>query len=241
MNRHFVKTMFSVTGIIFAITSIMTILQLAFPSLLTHLRRNPLALASGEWWRMFTPLVVNADSFGQFVVNMFFLLVVGVTVERRYGGLRLLVFYLAGGLAGEIAGYASWDPYGAGASVGVLGLIGALVVILFRRWGRLNGLVGLSVFGLMPCLIMQATNNIWVIMLVGLFLLVFYQMFFRRRSLLLLERAVLWTCVAGAAILVLLRDNHGVAFFSGVLFALIFPMPKQLRGRFGTRVPSFFQ
>ena len=58
--------------------------------------------------------------------------IVGCIVERIYGPWRWLLFYLAAGLTGEIAGYA-WQPQGAGASVAGAGLLGALLTWLVGK------------------------------------------------------------------------------------------------------------
>ena len=47
-------------------------------------------------------------------------MLIGAVVERFYGHLRWIILFFAGGLVGEIAGYA-WQPYSSGTSVGVLG------------------------------------------------------------------------------------------------------------------------
>jgi rhomboid protease GluP len=53
-------------------------------------------------------------------------------VERIFGGRRWLVLYFAAGVTGEIAGFA-WKPRGAGSSVAICGLVGALGAWLLRN------------------------------------------------------------------------------------------------------------
>jgi membrane associated rhomboid family serine protease len=60
------------------------------------------------------------------------LVIVGVPIERLFGKRRWLVLYLAGGLTGELAGYA-WQPLGAGNSVAVFGLVGGLLAALLLK------------------------------------------------------------------------------------------------------------
>lgn len=121
------------TASLLAITGLVTGLQFVFPEILAALRRNPEALRAGEWWRMITPLFVHASAWPGIVFNFTAIAFVGTIVERIYGSRLWLIFYFAGGLTGEIAGYA-WKPHGAGASVGGAGLLGALALwLLFQR------------------------------------------------------------------------------------------------------------
>src|SRR5690625_4109750 len=61
---------FTVTMAIVVVTSIVTFFQFAHPEVLSMLRRDPEGLASGEWWRMITPLLVHADGWGQYIFNI---------------------------------------------------------------------------------------------------------------------------------------------------------------------------
>ena len=124
-----------------AITGLITGLQFVFPEILTALRRNPEALRAGEWWRMITPLFVHAEGWRQIAFNFTAIAFVGTIVERIYRSRLWLLFYFAGGLTGEIAGYA-WKPYGAGASVAGSGLLGALAAWSISRKAPLQPRIG---------------------------------------------------------------------------------------------------
>lgn len=124
-----------------AITGLITGLQFVFPEILAALRRNPEALPAGEWWRMITPLFVHAGGWFGIVFNFTAIAFVGTIVERIYGSKLWLIFYFAGGLTGEIAGYA-WKPHGAGASVGGAGLLGALAAWMLSRKTPLQPRIG---------------------------------------------------------------------------------------------------
>ena len=129
------------------VTGIFTALQFPFPGVLEALRRNPHALMTGEWWRIVTPLLVHSDGWSQIIFNFAAIAVFGVLVERIFGHWWWLLFYLVGGIAGEISGYA-WDPFGAGASVGLFGLLGALLVwqilSLHAPRARIAAIIGLA-------------------------------------------------------------------------------------------------
>ncbi len=113
------------TVVVLAGTAIVTGLQLIYPEVLNALRRNPSALSAGEWWRLITPIFVQADGWPQIMFNFTGIALVGPVVERIYGSRRWLVLYFVPALAGEIAGYA-WSPYGAGSSLALAGLVGSL-------------------------------------------------------------------------------------------------------------------
>ena len=117
------------TIIVLVVTAIFTGLQFPFPTVLEALRRNPHALAAGEWWRLVTPLLVHSDGWAQIVFNFVAIIIFGVLAERVFGHWWWLALYLGGGIVGEIAGY-FWDPFGAGASVGLFGLLGGLLIWL---------------------------------------------------------------------------------------------------------------
>lgn len=115
---------------IIVITAVVTTLQLVYPAILLALDRNLAALQAGQWWRLITPRFVQPDIWPQYIL-LLILALVGPPVERRFGTIRWLILWLAGGLAGEIVSFA-WQPQGAGASVGICGIIGAWLVLLLR-------------------------------------------------------------------------------------------------------------
>jgi rhomboid protease GluP len=114
---------------VFILTAICTAFEFTRHSVVPALERTPAALASHQWWRLITPLFVNPEGWRQIAVNFTALAILGTIVERRFGAARWLILYFASGLVGELAGYA-WKPLGAGSSVAIAGLLGALAAIL---------------------------------------------------------------------------------------------------------------
>jgi len=119
------------TIITLSITIVVTGLQLIYPQVLSALRRDPSALTAGEWWRMITPLFVHSDGWVQIITNLIGIAVVGPLFERLFGSWRWLALYFVSGVIAEVISY-SWEPYGAGASIALCGLIGGLLVWLFK-------------------------------------------------------------------------------------------------------------
>ena len=135
------------TASIFAITAAATTLQYFLP-LLPLFERQPDALARHEYWRLITPIFFQREGWRQIMFDFSALAVVGTFVECICGGRRWLVLYFAAGVSGEIAGFA-WKPLGAGSSVAICGLLGALAAWLLRnprpmqsRFGGIVILVG---------------------------------------------------------------------------------------------------
>lgn len=119
------------TAVVFVVTAATSLLGLASPGVLAALERTPQGL-HGAWWRSVTALSVQDGGVAGTVSNLAFLLVLGALAEQVLGARRWLVCYLGAGLAGELAGYA-WQPRGAGNSVAICGLAGALVVALLAE------------------------------------------------------------------------------------------------------------
>jgi membrane associated rhomboid family serine protease len=121
-----------ITLLIIGSTALVTGLQFVFPEVLEALRRNREALLGGEWWRMVTPLFVQAYGWSQACINGVGAVVFFPLAERLYGK-RLLALYFIPGVLGEIPAY-FWSPNAAGSSLGVVGVAGGLFgFTLLRR------------------------------------------------------------------------------------------------------------
>src|SRR5690554_6538786 len=108
-----------------ALNILMYTLQWLNPAVLPAFNRDPAELAAGQWWRLVTPMLVDPDPTFLVALKFIGIAVVGWAVEQRLGWVAWLVIYLAGGVVGEVFGFA-WHPYSAGFSLPLFGLIGAL-------------------------------------------------------------------------------------------------------------------
>jgi rhomboid protease GluP len=127
------------------VTAIVTGLDLLYPRIGRARQRTPAAIG-GESWRLISPILVNPEGWKQIATNLLGLSAAGVLVERQWGPRWWLVFYITGGIVGQIAGLA-WQPVGAGSSVAVCGLLGAISVSLVRTGtnpGRFGGALMLA-------------------------------------------------------------------------------------------------
>ena len=99
------------------------------PEWLGLAERDPVRIAAGEWWRVITALFAYDDGPVQKLGIVFGVLVLGIVAERKIGTVEWLLIAFVSGLAGQIVGL-WWQPFGAGSSVAVAGLLGATGVWL---------------------------------------------------------------------------------------------------------------
>ena len=104
---------------------------------------TPFVLEYGEYYCLFTCMFLH---FGieHLFYNMLLLIFVGDTLEKTAGKVRYLLIYLIGGLAGNILSvWAGMDraeyAVSAGASGAIFAVIGALIWIVLRNKGKLEG------------------------------------------------------------------------------------------------------
>jgi len=137
--RTFPLLTLCVTGV----TAVVSGIGLAVDPVLFALRRDAGAVSDGQLWRLLTALLVQDGGIAGTVFNLLGLLAVGTAAERRLGRRDWALAYLVGGVTGELVGWAGWQPVGAGNSVGVCGLAGAVALTVLRsadRPGRLESI-----------------------------------------------------------------------------------------------------
>jgi rhomboid protease GluP len=121
------------------------VLQTLIPDLLPTLSRDPRMVSSGEVWRALTALFAQDGGMSGLLFNVFWLLVLGSTAERRLPRSGWLAVYFLGGVVSEFLAL-SWEPHGAGNSLACFALAGALCADWREgrwRWWRAGvGLVG---------------------------------------------------------------------------------------------------
>jgi rhomboid protease GluP len=110
---------------VLAVTAAVTVSQLWSPAVVLAFMRVPNEIGKQEYWRLITSLLVHDEGWWQIVFNLSLLLVAGTWMERLVGCAEWLLLYFAAGLLGQVAGL-FWQPSGAGNSVAVCGLLGAL-------------------------------------------------------------------------------------------------------------------
>lgn len=156
------------TGAFLLVTVVLTALQWPFPAVLHALERDPNGLAAGQWWRLVTAQFVQSSGLIQTVVNLPALALVGAVAETVLGRVGWLFAYLAGGITANAVSAAGWAPTGAGTSVFICGLVGALATSYLIRatdWSRPRMLAPLiPAAGIVLCLL---ANNHGIGLLTG--------------------------------------------------------------------------
>ena len=104
---------------------------------------TPLIL-DGQYWRLFASMFLHSG-IRHLLNNMLLLFVIGMTVEKHLGRVRFVLLYLLGGLAGNVI--ANWfyvrtgrTVLSVGASGAVFAVIGAVIWMILRNRGRVEGL-----------------------------------------------------------------------------------------------------
>jgi membrane associated rhomboid family serine protease len=124
--------------------------QKAFPVITQRFSSQPQLIANGQWWRLITPMFLHSPFLiWHIVFNMMALFIYGPYVERAYGTRRFVALYLVTGFVASAVSYA-FGPcriYGLGASGAIFGIIGVLLVYLFKR--RMSAAEGQFLRGLL--------------------------------------------------------------------------------------------
>jgi membrane associated rhomboid family serine protease len=122
----------TLTLVIIAVTSIVSLTALltepaTHDAIFELLQLDKQAVAHGEYWRLWSVTLLHLD-YLHLGFNMYALYLAGTIVERWYGSLRFLAFYLACAAAGSTASFVFGEGnLAVGASGAVFGLFGVLL------------------------------------------------------------------------------------------------------------------
>ena len=121
----------SATTVIIAATVIVSLSALLSSEgefLLTAFQLDKAAVAAGEYWRLWSVTLLHGSLLHLFF-NMYALYLAGPIVERWYGSVRFVLFYLACAAAGSVGSFVfGGDLPSVGASGAIFGLFGLLLV-----------------------------------------------------------------------------------------------------------------
>jgi len=112
------------------------------------LRQDNLAITAGEWWRIFTVVLLHG-SITHILFNMWALWVLGPQVERGVGTWPFVSLYLAAAGMGGVAAYYFGGPtdLGVGASGAIFGLFGIWLSWALHRRNTAYGRAVLNQLG----------------------------------------------------------------------------------------------
>jgi membrane associated rhomboid family serine protease/cytochrome c-type biogenesis protein CcmH/NrfG len=116
---------------------------------------------AGEYWRLVTPAFLHIG-FLHLFSNCIIIFFVGPLMEALVGWKRLLLIYLASGVIGNLLSL-HFSPYlSAGASTGVFGIVGGLVIYGFRYRKEIPpGLYRAIILYLLPFIIYNLILSRW--------------------------------------------------------------------------------
>ncbi len=92
----------------------------------------PSLVAQGEWWRLVTASFLHA-TWLHLSLNVFGLLFLGWMTESYFGRMRTVLIFVLTAVCGTAVSYALTPRVSLGASTGIMGLFGALVVHHFEN------------------------------------------------------------------------------------------------------------
>lgn len=132
-----------------ALIVVMFGLQSFVPGVTDRFLLFPLAVASGEWWRLLTAAFLHAGIV-HLLFNAYALFLVGPAVEAAFGRARFLTLYLLAALGGSAATYLFGAPTqgSLGASGAIFGLFGAMFVAARRTGYDVRPIAALIVLNL---------------------------------------------------------------------------------------------
>jgi len=222
------------TAVVCAVTVAVSVAALFSPAVMDLFTRDLAQLRAGQWWRAFTPVLVQSDGWGQLAFNLLGLAVVGAALERRVSRPCWALVFLLGG-PGSIAVLSAWKPEatGGGASDAVAALLGANILLLVvdgprMRWewpAQLYAaffaayLTTVDLAGLVPSIIV---GNVSII-----------AFFVARRAVrpAALSRACLVVVLVAGVLMTVAQDGHGIGILAGLAAATLVLVRRSLLDR----------
>lgn len=102
-------------------------------------KRADFIVVDGEWWRLFTPMMLHAGILHLFF-NMLGLVNIGMPLEKDYGSLSIAYIYITSGVIGVLVSCIFVPKLlGVGASGAIFGLFGAAWADLVQNWSLYKG------------------------------------------------------------------------------------------------------
>lgn len=231
---------FALTVVVCAVTVVTSVAALFIPALMDLFTRDLMRLQAGQWWRAFTPVLVQSSGWGQLAFNLLGLAVVGVALEQRVSRPCWAMVFLLGG-PGSIAVLSAWTPglSGAGSSDAVAALLGAFIVFPVISGRRLGSEWPAQLYAVFFAAYLTTMDlaGLNASIIVGNASIIAF--FVARRALhtVVLSRACLVVVAGGGVLMTVAQDGHGTGILAGLATASLILIRRWLLERYdGSRV-----
>jgi membrane associated rhomboid family serine protease len=214
------------TVVVCAVTVAVSVAALFSPTLMNLFTRDLSQLRAGQWWRAFTPVLVQSDGWGQLAFNLLGLAVIGAALERRVSRPWWVLVFLLGG-PGSIAVLSAWKPEATsgGSSDAVAALLGAFTLLLVvdgprMRWQWQWPAQLYAVFFAAYLTIVDLAGLVPSIIVGNVAIIVF---FVARRAVRpsILSRACLVVVSVAGVLMTVAQDGHGTGILAGLAAASV--------------------
>ena len=138
-----------IIGVTVALAALRFLSLEAWTPIFENLALANFLVASGEWWRMFTVVLVHAGGITHILFNMWALYVLGPQIEREAGPGPFIALYLSTAAAGSAFAFHLGDlsDVSVGASGAIFGLFGIWMASAVRRRNTMAGRAILNQLG----------------------------------------------------------------------------------------------
>lgn len=161
------------TIIIALVLTVFGIMQAFSPLLQTLLERNMVLIFSGQWWRLFTSLLVQDGGLAGTIFNIIALLIIGSLAEQSWKRFEWLVIFLIGGILTNCLAL-FWQPIGAGNSIANFSLAGSLFMLSFfvhkQKFSQIISILGVILALVLLCMHDIHGIAVFIGMIIGLLL-----------------------------------------------------------------------
>ena len=212
------------TVVVCAVTVAVSVAALFSPTLMNLFTRDLSQLRAGQWWRVFTPVLVQSDGWGQLAFNLLGLALLGVAVERRVSRPWWVLVFLLGG-PGSIAVLSAWKPEatGGGSSDAVAALLGAFTLLLVVDGPRMRWQWPAQVYGVFFAAYLTTVDLAGLLpsIIVGDVAIIAF--FVARRAVrpATLSRACLVVVSVAGVLMTVAQDGHGTGILAGLTAASV--------------------
>jgi Rhomboid family len=212
------------TVVVCAVTVAVSVAALFSPTLMDLFTRDLAQLRAGQWWRAFTPVLVQSDGWGQLAFNLLGLALLGAAVEWRVSRPWWVLVFLLGG-PGSIAVLSAWKPEatGGGSSDAIAALLGAYIVLLVVDGPRMQWQWAAQVYGVFFAAYLTTLDLAGLLpsIIVGNVSIIAF--FVARRAVqpAALSRACLVMVLVAGVVMTVAQDGHGTGILAGLAAASV--------------------